>query len=137
MSPEVIEELVTAIARPGHVALIDDQGNRTEIPEVFFQHIERLIRLMSEQRAVMMIPEDETFTTQAAADYLGMSRQHFVNLLEEGKIGFHKVGSHRRVTFKNLLAFEAKRDKERRGVLDGLAETVDKAGRYESEYTGG
>jgi hypothetical protein len=33
---------------------------------------------MKERRAVLMIPDDEAFATQATANFLGMSRQTFV-----------------------------------------------------------
>ena len=91
---------------------------------------------MAERRTVVLVPEDETFTTQAAADYLGVSRQHLVDLLEGGQIPFHKVGSHRRVAFRDLLAYEKRRDKERRAALDELARAVDEAGLYGTSYTG-
>lgn len=136
LAPEKIEELLVAVARPGHVALVDDAGNRTEIPEPLFRHMERLIRLMSERRSVVMIPEDETFTTQAAANHLGLSRQHLVNLLEAGEIPFHKVGAHRRVYFRDLLEFERKRDARRSKALDDLADQVDEAGLYRADYAG-
>ena len=133
---EALEELSTAFARPGHVALIDEQGHRTEIPAPLFEHMARLVRLMAKRRAVILIPEDETFTTQAAANYLGVSRQHLVNLLEGGRIPFHKAGSHRRVVFKDLLAYEKQRDSERRTALDRLSQEVEEAGLYDSSYTG-
>lgn len=87
---------------------------------------------MSERKAVVFVPEDEAFTTQAAANYLGMSRQHLVGLLERNEIPHHKVGTHRRVTFKDLLAYEKVRDKSRREALDRLARAVDVAGLYDS-----
>ena len=136
LSPSELEELSTAFARPGHIALINDQGERTEIPEALFRHLTRLIRLMSEGRAVISIPDDEAFTTQAAANYLGVSRQHLVDLLEGEKIPFHKVGSHRRVVFRDLLAYEKQRDQARRTGLDNLMDAVDKAGLYDADYTG-
>jgi len=136
IAPEELEALATAFARPGHIALIDDEGRRIEIPAPLFQHLARLVRLMAEQRAVILIPEDETFTTQAAANYLGVSRQHLVNLLEDGPIAFHKVGSHRRVYFRDLLAYEKQRDKERRAALDGLMKKIDDADFYDAAYTG-
>ena len=131
-----IAKLATAFAQPGHVALIDSLGNRTEIPEEVFQHFARIVRLVAERRAVVLIPEDETFTTQAAANYLGVSRQHLVDLLESGQVPFHKVGSHRRIQFKDLLAFERLRDRSRRETLDRLAAQVDKAGLYNADYAG-
>ena len=85
---------------------------------------------MSEKKAIVMVPEDEAFTTQAAANYLGMSRQYFVGLLEKGEIAFHRVGTHRRVTFKDLLAYERRRDQTRRAAMDKLTDEVIKAGLY-------
>ena len=75
-----LDQLAKLFAKLGHVALIDDQGKRTHIPEALFAHFARVVRLMTERKAVVLVPEDETFTTQAAANYLGVSRQHFVNL---------------------------------------------------------
>jgi excisionase family DNA binding protein len=131
-----LEELAKAFAKPGQIALIDSAGNRTPVPEEMFRHFARLVRLMSERKAVVVLPEDETFTTQAAANYLGMSRQHFVGLLERNEIPYHKVGTHRRVTFKDLLAYEKKRDGVRREALDRLAAEVDAAGLHDSAYAG-
>ena len=128
--------LAKAFAKPDHVALIDEHGNRTHIPETLFTHFARIVRLMSEHKAVVLMPEEEAFTTQAAANYLGMSRQHLVGLLERNEIPHHKVGTHRRVTFKDLLAYEQNRDKSRRQTLDRLAAEVDAAGLSDSDYTG-
>jgi excisionase family DNA binding protein len=131
-----LAELAKLFAKPDHVALIDSQGNRTHLPEALFACFSRIVRLMSEKKAIVLLPEDEAFTTQAAANYLGVSRQHLVNLLESGEISFHKVGTHRRVTFKDLLIYERKRDKTRRDVLDKLADEVDASGLYDSDYSG-
>ena len=135
LDPSLIPEdqlakVARAFARPDHVLLTDSEGNQTEIPEALFQHFGRIVRLMSERKAIVMLPEDEDFTTQAAANYLGVSRQHLVDLLEKGEIPHHKVGTHRRVTFKDLLAYERKRDKNRREALDRLSDEVYAAGLY-------
>jgi excisionase family DNA binding protein len=125
-----LAKVAQVFARPNHVLLTDSTGNQTEIPEVLFQHFARIVRLMSERKAIVMVPEDEAFTTQAAANYLGVSRQHLVDLLEKGEIPHHKVGTHRRVTFKDLLVYEKKRDKTRRIAMDRLSEQVISAGLY-------
>ncbi len=131
-----LAELAKVFAKPDHVALIDAQGNRTHLPEALFAHFARIVRLMSERKAIVLVPEDEAFTTQAAANYLGVSRQHLVDLLEAKKIPHHKVGSHRRVTFKDLLTYERTRDATRREALDKLAAAAEAAGVYDSDYTG-
>ena len=131
-----LAELARFFAKPDHVALIDEHGNRTHLPKVLFDHFARIVRLMSERKAIVMVPEDEAFTTQAAANYLGVSRQHLVDLLDAKEIPHHKVGTHRRVTFKDLLTYERTRDKTRREALDKLAAAAEAAGVYDSDYTG-
>jgi excisionase family DNA binding protein len=133
---EELAELARVFAKPDHIALIDQNGNRTHLPEALFTHFARIVRLMSERKAIVLVPEDEAFTTQAAANYLGMSRQHLVGLLDRNEIPHHKVGTHRRVTFKDLLTYEKKRDQTRRQALDKLAAEADAAGLYDSDYTG-
>ncbi len=128
--PEQLEALNKALARPGHVALIDEEGQRTELPAHLFKHLVRIVRFMSEQRAVVLLPEDETFTTQAAANFLGMSRQYFVGIVERGEISHHRVGSHRRVYFKDLIDYQQKRDAKRSEELDALREEISTAGLY-------
>ncbi len=131
-----LAELAKAFAKPDHVALIDREGRRTHIPEPLFTHFSRIIRLMSERKAIVLVPEDEAFTTQAASNYLGVSRQHLVNLLEAGELPFHKVGTHRRVRFKDLLDYERNRDQTRRQALDKLATEVDAAGICDADPQG-
>jgi excisionase family DNA binding protein len=133
---EQLAELAKVFAKPDHVALIDAQGNRTHLPEVLFTHFARIVRLMSEKKAIVMVPEDEAFTTQAAANYLGVSRQHLVDLLDRKEIPHHKVGTHRRVTFKDLLVYERTRDKTRREALDQIAAAAEAAGLYDSDHAG-
>ncbi len=125
-----LAKVARIFARPDHVLLTDSSGNQAEIPEALFQHFARIVRLMSERKAIVMVPEDEAFTTQAAANYLGVSRQHLVGLIDKGEIAHRMVGTHRRVSFKDLLAYEKSRDKARREALDGLTDQVIAAGKY-------
>jgi len=137
MIPESeLRQVARIFARPGHVLLVDDDGNKTEIPAALFQHLERIVRLMSEKKAIVMVPEEESFTTQAAANYLGVSRQHLVDLLDKGEITFHRVGTHRRIKFKDIVAYERQRDQVRHNALNQLSNEVHDAGLYFSDYSG-
>jgi len=107
-----------------------------ELPAALFDHLALIVRLMQEKRTIILVPEDEEYTTQAAASYLGVSRQHLVDLLEDDEIPFHKVGTHRRVKFRDLVDYEKRRDSGRRRALRKLADEVDEAGLYDASYTG-
>jgi excisionase family DNA binding protein len=119
-----------------HPCLRGKDGTEIQLPEHVFQMLVRILEDMRQGRAVVLVPEEETFTTQAAANFLGMSRQYLVTLLENGQIPFHRVGSHRRVTFKDLLAYQKTRDAARRQTMRSLFNTVEAADLYDAGYTG-
>jgi excisionase family DNA binding protein len=129
--------LLAMTQRDQHPSLKSADGMEIPLPEAVFQVLVKVLEDMRNGRAIVLLPEDETFTTQAAANFLGMSRQHFVTLLESGQIPFHRVGSHRRVTFKDLRDYARQRDTERRAGLKRLFDEVNQAGLYDASYTGG
>ena len=79
----------------------------------------------------MIVPSTQEMTTQSAADLLGVSRQYVVQLLEEGKIPFHKVGTHRRIAMKDVLVFRRQRDERRRAMLGEIAREAVEDGTYD------
>lgn len=136
LDPGELKEMVRFLTANSSPALVDAEGHRVNLPEPIFRQLLRVMKLMEEGRAIVMMPEEETFTTQASANYLGVSRQHLVDLLEKDAIPFHRVGTHRRVYFRDLLEYERKRDHSRRGSVDDLMTQVDDAGFYDGSYTG-
>ncbi len=57
-----------------------------------------------------------------AADFLNVSRPFLVQLLENGKIPFHKIGTHRRVKSSDLMEYKQEIEQQRLHTLDELAE---------------
>ncbi|MCH8567956.1 MAG: helix-turn-helix domain-containing protein [Balneolales bacterium] len=134
--PSELSEMNLLLGLEKKPALVDAEGNRTEIPDAIFQLLKAIVSKMKQGESLVLMPENETFTTQAAANFLGVSRQHLVDLIENGAIPFHKAGSHRRIYFKDLKAYAASRDKQRGEALDQLFGDIDKAGKYNSDYKG-
>ncbi len=132
----LLVQLLALTERDPHPVLKGADGTEIQLPEAIYQVMVKVLQDMHNGKAIVLMPEDETFTTQAAANFLGMSRQHFVTLLESGMIPFHRVGTHRRVYFKDLRDYAAKRDQERRTRLDRLFKRVKKEGVYDTDYTG-
>lgn len=99
---------------------VGDNNEHLKIPVSAFQYLSSILEYMSQGRAVSVLSVDEELTTQEAADILNVSRPHVVKLSEEGKIPFHKVGRHRRIKLKDLLAYKKKYKKQQRKALDEL-----------------
>ena len=139
LSPEdfrEVDRLLAEVFGPQRPALVNAAGERLELPQPVYDMLVHVLRSVRERRAVVMLPEDETFTTQAAADYLGMSRPFLIGLLDKGEIPFHYVGSHRRVVFRDLLEYEKNRDTARRAAMNDLLKKVQAAGLDDATYTG-
>lgn len=136
LDPAELDRLMALIGREERPALVGREGVRIDLPEPIFHVLVSLVRQMREGRAVVLMPEDETFTTQAAASFLGVSRQHLVDLMDKGEIPHHRVGTHRRVTLKDLLVYQKVRDLKRREALGGLFKKLKQEGYYESDHQG-
>lgn len=123
-----LSEIVLGDERPGFVGR---EGVRIDLPKPIFRLLVDVVRNMREGKAMVLLPETETLTTQAAAEFLGVSRPFVVDLLDKGQIPHHLVGTHRRVYVKDLIEFQRRRDASRRKTLDALRQQVEAAGLYE------
>ena len=54
--------------------------------------------------------------------YLNMSRPYLVRLLEAGKIPHHKVGTHRRLRFEDVVQYKDERKRRSEQALQALAD---------------
>ena len=96
-------------------------GETVELPVAALRLLVGILDEMAEGNAVTLVPSQAALTTQQAARFLNMSRPYLVGLLEGGNIPFHKAGTHRRVFFRDLLAYKTQSGKERHEALTELA----------------
>ena len=110
--------------RAVHVEAVEGEGGHQEtfvLPAAVVRLLLDVLGQMAAGHAVTVVPIHAELTTQQAAEVLGVSRPFLVGLLEQGKLPFHKVGTHRRVRHGELLAYKCREHEARRQALDELA----------------
>lgn len=120
---EILDRIAGKLKTSTKEIKIEVQGEKAsiKIPVSALKHLNTIVDLMAQGKAITVNPVDAEITTQEAADLLNVSRPYIVKLLEEGKIPFHKVGSHRRIKLKDFLAHKNQYKKQQREALDELA----------------
>jgi excisionase family DNA binding protein len=104
------------------LSVVDEAGGSetVTIPAVAFRLLIRILVEMASGNAVRIIPHHAQLTTQEAAELLNVSRPYLIRLLDDGRIPFHRVGTHRRILFKDLMTYRAEHRRVRRAALDEL-----------------
>lgn len=108
-------------ADPLQLRMMDDPtAGIVKLPATAVRMLLHILEEMARGNAMTLIPIRAELTTQEAADMLNISRPSLIQLLDEGKIEYRRVGTHRRVRFEALMAFKCCEDAERRAVLAEL-----------------
>lgn len=114
----------------GSVALVDTHNNKVSFSDnpKIFTLIKSVLSSLASGKAVSIVPYDAVLTTHQAAHFLNVSRPHLIKLLEEGALSFHKVGTHRRVKFDDLLAYKQAQQETTRSALKELTNLSEEYG---------
>ncbi|MFC7048544.1 excisionase family DNA-binding protein [Emcibacter nanhaiensis] len=100
---------------------VEDDGLQTvTLPRQAVRLLVDIMTHMAQGDAVNIVPVHKEMTTQEAADFLNVSRPFLIKLLEEGKIPFGKVGTHRRILFGHLVEYKNERDAEMKRAASEL-----------------
>jgi excisionase family DNA binding protein len=115
-------------SRAVNIAIVEEGVENTEdppllkLPPKVLRLIADLLGAMAQGKAVTVVPKELDVTTQEAAMFLNVSRPYFVRLLDQGKLPFHKVGTHRRVRFEDVVKYKEARQQGARNALQELAD---------------
>jgi len=132
VSPKEQKEIIEIYSklREAEAKLIGPDGKSEILPNNLYSFLLRLLADLRAGNAVTILQSSHELTTIEASKILGTSRQFLVQLLEKGEIPFHKVGTHRRLYVRDVIAYKARRDTSRRKTLDDLAKREFAKGDY-------
>ena len=103
------------------IATNNNESDDLILPGYAINLLLNILTEMSKGNAITVMPIQAELSTQETAELLNVSRPHLVDLLEQGKIPFRKVGTHRRVLAKDVFDYKQRIDTDRLKSLDELA----------------
>lgn len=117
-------EPVSTLLHEVRMQFLDEDAPRAafSLPAPALRLLNEILKEMAKGNAVTLIPINAMLTTQEAADILNVSRPFLVGLLEAGKMPYQRLGSHRRILFKDLMVFKEKTDAARAEAMRQLTE---------------
>ncbi|MCC2672670.1 MAG: binding domain protein excisionase family [Armatimonadetes bacterium] len=121
---ESVGQLLKHLKHPEQVKIIvgdEHDGATIPIPVAAIRLLKDILVQMGQGNAITLIPTHAELTTQQAADLLNVSRPFLIGLLESNMIPHRKVGTHRRIHYRDLMEYKRSTDARRREVLDDLA----------------
>jgi excisionase family DNA binding protein len=131
----ILRQLEAFIESVPVAELRSPEGRSTPIPDEVYDILGEVVEALSRGQAITIAPHDQTLTTQAAADLLGISRPTLVKLLERGEIPHTQPGRHRRVKLADVLDFRQQRQEATERGLDELVEISEDADLYRDDVS--
>ncbi len=98
----------------------DSSGHRIAVPREIFDALRQVAEAMANGLAVTVCPQTQMLTTQQAAELLGVSRPTVIRLLESGSVPFERVGTHRKLLLRDVVAFREQRRTQQYEALAAL-----------------
>jgi excisionase family DNA binding protein len=108
-----------------------DDSPLLRLPPKVLRLIADLLGALAQGKAVTIMPKELDVTTQEAARFLNVSRPYVIGLLKANKMPYHKVGTHRRIRFEDLVRYKEDRKIASDNAIQAL---IDQAQELELGY---
>ena len=127
-----VVETVRQRSRSTLPSLVWPDGSSIKISKPLLSLLSIGAEFMVRGQGINLVPCSSWLTTQEAAELLGCSRQHVVDLIDSGKLSGIKPGTHRRIKLSAILDYIEVEDKAREKGFRKLIAATDKIGGYKS-----
>ena len=107
---------------------LDGRGPVLELPPAALRVIARVLGMMGERKPLILIPRDHELTTQEAASMLRVSRPFVIKEIEANRLACHRVGSHRRIAYTEVIRYRDAMKADQQQALKALAEEAQDLG---------
>ena len=120
-------------SKAAEIVLTSEDGDlpAVSLPPNSLRLIAQLLGALSEGKAVTVVPAERELSTLEAAHLLNVSRPFLIKQMEAKKLPYKLVGSHRRVTAEDLMAY---RQTMQAGQADALRRLADDAAELGLDY---
>lgn len=78
----------------------------------------QVLGYLANGEGVNVMPDSAELTTQQAAEFLNVSRPFLIKLLESDEIPFRRIGTQRRIRFRDLKLYKSEDDLKHRQAAD-------------------
>lgn len=121
-------------SRAVNIAIVGDGMDKSadssmlRLPSKALYLLADMLGALAEGKTVTIMPKELEITTQQAALFLNISRPYLIRLLENGKIAYHKVGTHRRIRFEDVVQYKEARQRRSSEALQQLVDQAQELG---------
>lgn len=109
-------------------------GHQVDFPENLISVLTYIAKAMQQDDELLLMKRHRVLTTQEAADFVGVSRQYMVRLMDSGVIPCERTGKHRRVRLSDIVAYQQHRAAMGKAAMDSMTDMMVEAGVYDQFY---
>ena len=118
--------IMTALdhSRAPVIKLVAEDGDAPEVrlPPKALRLVAQVLGAMGERRPITIVPGKHELPTMEAAHLLNVSRPFVIKQIDEGHLACRMVGTHRRIAYRDLIAYKAAMSEQQQDALQALAD---------------
>lgn len=104
------------------------KGPTIALPPKAVRFLADLLGAMSERKQIALVQKDAELSTVDAATMLGVSRPFLIKEIKAGRLAHRMVGTHRRIAFSAVQAYQARVKDDKAAALARLSRNADELG---------